>query len=83
VIGRSPSDAQPVFDTIVEQAVRLWEAAFGFVLRFDGKIISVAAHYNQSAACARASTRSSSRGGIMSPLHRSGNGRDLLTPLGV
>ena len=43
MIGRSPSDAQPVLDTIVEQAVRLWEAAFGFVLRFDGKIISVAA----------------------------------------
>ena len=63
MIGRSPSDAQPVFDTIVEQAVRLWEAALGFVLRFDGKIISVAAHYNQSAACARASTRSSSRDG--------------------
>jgi len=82
VIGRSLSDAQPVFDTIVKQAVRLWEA-FGFVLRFDGKIISVAAHYNQSAACARASTRSSSLGGIMSPQHRSGNGRDLLTQLGV
>jgi hypothetical protein len=45
VIGRSLSDAQPVFDTIVKQSVRLWEAAFGFVLRFDGKIISVAAHY--------------------------------------
>jgi hypothetical protein len=83
VIGRSPSDAQPVFDTIVEQTVRLWEVAFGFVLRFDGKIISVAAHYNQSTACARASTRSSSLGGIMSPQHRSGNGRDLLTQLGV
>jgi len=39
VIGRSPSDAQPVFDTIVEQTVRLWEVAFGFVLRFDGKIL--------------------------------------------
>ena len=46
VIGRSPSDAQPVFDTIVERAVRLCEAAFGFVLRFDGKIVSIAAYYN-------------------------------------
>jgi hypothetical protein len=54
---------QSVFDTIIEQAVRLWETAFGFVLRFDGKIIGVAAHYNQSAACARASTRPSSRDG--------------------
>ena len=81
MIGRSPGDAQPVFDTIVEQTVRQWEV--GFVLRFDGKIISVATYYNQSAVCARASTRSSSRGGIMSPLHRSGNGRDLLTQLEV
>jgi class 3 adenylate cyclase len=31
---------------IVERAVQLCGAAFGFVLRYDGQIISVAAHYN-------------------------------------
>ena len=43
---RNPGGDRPVterratgFDTIVEQTVRLWEAAFGFVLRFNGKII--------------------------------------------
>lgn len=46
VIGRSPHVVQPVFETIVDRAVALCEAAFGFVLRYDGKIISVAAHCN-------------------------------------
>jgi class 3 adenylate cyclase len=46
VISRSTTDVQPVFDTIVERAVRLCDAAFGFVLRFDGEIISLSAHYN-------------------------------------
>jgi class 3 adenylate cyclase len=45
-ISRSPNDVQPVFDTIVERAVGLCGAAFGFVLRYDGEIISLAAHHN-------------------------------------
>jgi len=48
VISRSTTDVQPIFDTIVERAVRLCDAAFGFVLRFDGEIVSLAAHYNLS-----------------------------------
>jgi class 3 adenylate cyclase/GAF domain-containing protein len=46
VIGKSPHDSQPVFDTIVGRAVELCGAAFGFVLRYDGEIVSVAAHCN-------------------------------------
>src|SRR5262249_13141159 len=43
VISSSPTDVQPVFDAIVASAVRLCEASFGGVLRFDGVHLHVAA----------------------------------------
>src|SRR5215470_5471242 len=43
VISNSPTDEQPVFDTIAEHAVRLCDAAFGAVVRFDGEWINIAA----------------------------------------
>jgi two-component system NtrC family sensor kinase len=39
VIASSPSDVQPVFDVIVERAVRLCGARMGRVYRYDGKLI--------------------------------------------
>jgi GAF domain-containing protein len=39
VISSSPTDVQPVFDAIVESAVRLCEAFAGAVLRFDGEML--------------------------------------------
>jgi len=45
VIRDSPSDVQPVFDLIVKRAVELCGAAFGYVLRYDGEILSLAAHH--------------------------------------
>ena len=36
VISRSPSDIQPVFEAIVQNAVKLCEGLFGTVLRLDG-----------------------------------------------
>src|SRR5882757_11129429 len=39
VIASSPSDVQPVFDVIVERAVRLCDARMGRVYRFDGDLI--------------------------------------------
>jgi GAF domain-containing protein len=46
VISSSPTNIQPVFDTIVQNATRLCEALNGTVFRFDGSLIHVAAHYN-------------------------------------
>src|SRR5262245_28139090 len=43
VISRSPTDVQPVFDTIARNAARLCSALFCFVYRFDGKLIHFAA----------------------------------------
>jgi class 3 adenylate cyclase len=45
VIRESPADVQPVFDTIVKRAVELCGAAFGYVARYDGEILSLAAHH--------------------------------------
>lgn len=45
VIRESPTDVQPVFNTIVKRAVELCGAAFGYVLRYDGEILSLAAHH--------------------------------------
>ncbi len=48
VISSSPTNIQPVFDAMVESAVRLCEARFGAVFRLDGGLVDVAAHYNFS-----------------------------------
>jgi signal transduction histidine kinase len=36
VISSSPGELQPVFDTMLENAVRICEASFGALLRFEG-----------------------------------------------
>jgi GAF domain-containing protein len=43
VISRSPTDVQPVFDTIVESAVRLCEAGFSALARFDNGLLHLVA----------------------------------------
>src|SRR5262249_8363366 len=46
VISSSPTDVQPVFDTIVRSAVRLCGASYGVVFRFDEELIRVVASHN-------------------------------------
>jgi adenylate cyclase len=45
-INRSRGDVEPVFDSILKRAIELCEAAYGFILRYDGKIITLVAHHN-------------------------------------
>ena len=42
VISRSPTDVQPVFETIAERAMVLCGADYGFVFTFDGELIRMA-----------------------------------------
>ncbi|HXB03801.1 MAG TPA: GAF domain-containing protein [Candidatus Angelobacter sp.] len=49
VISSSPTDVQPVFDVIVERAVRLCGARFGRVYRYDGEAIYLVASHGLSA----------------------------------
>src|SRR5262245_57401678 len=46
VIASSPTDIQPVFDTIAESSMRLCGALFSSVYRYDGELIHMVAHRN-------------------------------------
>jgi ribosomal protein S8E len=46
VISRSPTDVQPVFDTIVRNAVRLCDGLFSSVYQFDGEMHYLVAQHN-------------------------------------
>ena len=49
VISSSPTNVQPVFDSIAESAVRLCGGQFSFVIRFDGKLMNFASCFGLSA----------------------------------
>jgi len=57
VISRSPTDAQPVFDEIAENAVRLCSGQFSAVFRFDGELIHFVAYNNFSSDALEAMRR--------------------------
>ena len=46
VISSSPTDVQPVFDTIVRSAVRLCDGLFSAVFQYDGELIEQVAQHN-------------------------------------
>src|SRR5438445_2189282 len=48
VISRTAFELQPIFDTLVENAVRLCEAERAFLFEFDGKFLRSVATYNVS-----------------------------------
>jgi len=58
VISRSPGDLQPVFETILENAVRICDAKFGNIYRWDGNALSLVATHNTPRAYAEARRRS-------------------------
>src|SRR5262249_10462011 len=45
VISSSPTDVQPVFDAIAENAARLCESLDAVILRRDGNLLVLVAHY--------------------------------------
>jgi GAF domain-containing protein len=62
VIASSPTDIQPVLDTIAENAARLCEADDAQIFRSDGDLIRLAANYGGTPAT---QVRSISRGSVM------------------
>ena len=46
VMSNSPSNAQPVFDAILESAVRLCEAQFALAYRLEGEMVHLVGHHN-------------------------------------
>jgi two-component system, NtrC family, sensor kinase len=70
VISSSPGDLQPVFATMLEKAVRICNATFGNIYRWDGGAFSLVATYNTPPAFAEFRSRSPIRPGPNDPLGR-------------
>ena len=68
VISSSPGDLQPVFAAMLEKAVRICDAKFGSIYRWDGDALHLVATHNTPPAFAEARRRSPFRPG---PKHRS------------
>jgi GAF domain-containing protein len=70
VISSSPGDLEPVFATMLEKAVRICDAKFGNIYRWDGDALHLMASYNTPAAFAEARGRSPNRPGPQTPAGR-------------
>ena len=57
VISSSPGDLQPVFATMLEKAVRLCDANFGNIYRWDGELSNLLASHNTPPALVEARKR--------------------------
>src|SRR5262249_26562646 len=57
VISRSPTDVQPVFDTIVRSAVRLCDGLFSSLFQFDGELLHQVAQHNYTPEAAEEARR--------------------------
>src|SRR5262249_51456196 len=49
VIASSPTELQPVLDAVIENAVTLAGAKQGHIRQYDGELLRVVAHYNETA----------------------------------
>jgi hypothetical protein len=58
VISSSPGDLQPVFEAMLANAVRICDATFGNIYRWDGDAFSLVATHNTPLAYAEARRRS-------------------------
>ena len=70
VISSSPGDLEPVFATMLEKAVRICDATFGNIYRFDGDALHLVATHNTPPAFAEDRRRSPYRPYPRSPIGR-------------
>jgi GAF domain-containing protein len=70
VISSTPGDLQPVFATMLENAVRICDATFGNIYRWDGEALHVLASHNTPPAFAEDRRRSPYRPYPNSPIGR-------------
>ena len=61
VISSSPGDLEPVFAIMLENAVRICDAKFGNIYRWDGEVFHLVATHNTPSAFAEARRRSPMR----------------------
>ena len=70
VISRFPGDVQPVFAALLEKAVRICDAMFGNILRYDGQLLHLMAANNTPPAFVKARTGSPFRPSPNGPFDR-------------
>ena len=70
VVSSSPGDLEPVFETMLKNAVRLCDAAFGNIQRWDGDVLHHVAAHNTPPAFAEARKRSVLRPSPETPIGR-------------
>jgi GAF domain-containing protein len=70
VVSSSLGDLEPVFAAMLEKAVRICDAKFGNIYRWDGDALHLMASYNTPAAFAEARGRSPNRPGPQTPAGR-------------
>ena len=70
VIISSPGDLQPVFEAMLEKAVRICDAKFGNIYRWDGSAMHLVAAHNTPPAFAEARRRSPLRLGPKTAIGR-------------
>jgi GAF domain-containing protein len=70
VISSSPGDLPPVFEAMLEKAVRICDAKFGNIYRCDGDTFHLVATHNTPAAFAEARRRSPFRANLETPFGR-------------
>ena len=68
VVSSSPSDLEPVFASMLEKAVRICDAKFGNIYRWDGEILSAVASRDTPSAFVAARQRTALRPGPKNPL---------------
>ena len=57
VISSSPGELEPVFETMLEKAVRMCDATFGNIYRWQDGVLHLVAAYNTPPALAEARRR--------------------------
>jgi GAF domain-containing protein len=70
VISGSPGDLEPVFAAMLEKAVRICDAKFGNIYRWDGDVLHLVATHNTPPAFAEARRRSPFRPAANDPVGR-------------
>jgi two-component system, NtrC family, sensor kinase len=70
VISSSPGDLQPVFATMLENAVRICDAKFGNIYRWDGEGLHLLASHNTPPALVEARRHTPLRPGANDPIGR-------------
>ena len=70
VISSSPGALEPVFATMLDNAVRICDAKFGNIYRWDGEALNIVASHNTPSAFAEARRSSPFRPGPKNPVAR-------------